>query len=154
MDKMRKNPLPEASGREGTAVGVGAALVTLVAVLCCAGVPVLLSFVGAIGLGVLIKQHLLFPLMVGSLLLGVWGAYRSYRNHRNPLVLGGYVASALAIPVGMKVYHPLMYAGLAGLLLVTGSDLVQHFRTPKVCLSSDNAVTPGKKDADIPEPMK
>ena len=130
---------------EGPGAGLGAALVTLVAVLCCSGVPALLSFVGAIGLGVLIKKHLLFPLMVGSLLIGTWGAFRSYRLHRSLLILSGYIVSALALPIGMKVYHPLMYAGLVGILLVTGSDLVRKLRKPSICLPNEVSDTPGKK---------
>ena len=131
---------------EGAGAGIGAALVTLVAVLCCAGVPALLSFVGAIGLGVLIQKHLLFPLMVASLLMGTWGAFRSYRSHQSPLILGGYIVSALALPIGMKVYHPLMYAGLAGILVVTGIDLVRKLQKPPVCLPNNLSGSPGKKD--------
>ncbi len=124
---------PKEPQKERVGVGIGAAFVTLFAVLCCAGIPALLSFVGAIGLGVLIKKHLLFPLMIASLLLGSWGAYRSYQNHRNNGILGCYLACALAIPLGMKLYHPVMYAGLAGLLVLTGSDILRKIRQPAVC---------------------
>lgn len=153
MDNTPERSLPRTSGESknaGTGIGVGAALVTLVAVLCCAGVPALLTFVGTIGLGILIRKHLLFPLMVGALLLGTWGATRSYRTHRNPLVLGGYLLSALALPIGMKASHPLMYAGLAGLLFVTGSDLVLKLRTPEACLTGGNSVVSVRKDGGCP----
>jgi mercuric ion transport protein len=126
-----------------TGLGIGAAFVTLVAVLCCAGVPLILSFVGAIGLGVLVKEHLLFPLMIGSLLLGAWGAIRSYRTHQKKGILIGYLLSALAIPLGMKLYHPAMYGGLIALLVLTGNDLVQRFRRPPVCATGESSIKSG-----------
>lgn len=139
---------PNASKKEAVGIGIGAAFVTLIAVLCCAGVPALLSFVGAIGLGVLIKKHLLFPLMVASLLLGSWGAYRSWRDHRNNLFLVGYLVNAAAIPAGMKLYHPLMYAGLVGLVGLTGIDLVRKFRKPGVCVTDGIPAPRGKESVD------
>lgn len=141
---------PDQSGKEAVGIGIGAALVTLVAVLCCAGVPALISFVGAIGLGVLIKKHLLFPLMVGSLLLGSWGAYRSWRTHRSNLFLVGYLASAGGIPIGMKFYHPVMYAGLIVLLVLTGSDLVRKLNRPAACVPEGGSGAPDKTDCKCP----
>ncbi len=143
-DLSSKNPAT------GVGVGIGAAFVTLFAVLCCAGIPAILSFVGAIGLGVLIKKHLLFPLMVGSLLLGGWGAWRSYRSHRNGSFLAGYLLTALAIPLGMKFYHPAMYAGLVGLLILTGTDLVRKFRQPAVCVPEGAHIERDKTDGGCP----
>ena len=134
----------------GVGVGIGAAFVALFAVLCCAGIPALLSFVGAIGLGVLIKQHLLFPLMLGSLLVGGWGAWRSYRSHQNGSFLAGYLLTALAIPLGMKFYHPAMYAGLAGLLILTGADLVRKLRQPAVCVPEGVPIGRDKTDCGCP----
>lgn len=134
----RKN-LEQSSGvqmhesQPSTTMAVGAALMTLVAVSCCAGIPAILSFVGTIGLGFLIKKHLLFPLMVGSLLLGTLGAIRSYRTHRNVWFLAGYLACALGIPMGMKLYHPLMYAGLAVLLILTGGELLHSRKKTQYC---------------------
>ena len=121
---MEKNKT-ERGGKEPLALGttVAASIVSLVAVLCCLGIPTILSFMGAIGLGVLVKKHLLFPLMVGSLLLGGWGAFMSYRRRQSVPLLVAYLVSALALPLGMKFFHPAMDAGLAGLLLLTGWDL-------------------------------
>ena len=121
---MEENERPQA-GKERLSLGatVAAGGVSLVAVLCCLGIPAMLSFMGALGLGVLVKKHLLFPLMVGSLLLGGWGAYVSYRRRRSLPLLVAYLASALALPLGMKLFHPAMDIGLAGLLLLTGEDL-------------------------------
>lgn len=146
MEHMNRNPGSPGErhiGKTGTAAGLGAAFVTLVAVACCAGIPAFLSFVGAIGLGVLLKKHLLFPLMVASLLLGTWGAWRSYKLHQNPLVLGGYLACAGSIPLGMKLWHPLMYAGLVLLLLLTGADLVRSLKGPAVCAKRRDEEAPG-----------
>ncbi|MHB1757619.1 MAG: MerC domain-containing protein [Leptospirillum sp.] len=136
---MDKKSLESSSGvrmnepQSSATMAVGAALMTFVAVSCCAGIPAILSFVGTIGLGVLIKKHLLFPLMVGSLLLGSWGALRSYRTHQNGWFLAGYLSCALGIPLGMKLYHPLMYAGLAVLLILTGGELLQRRKKTQYC---------------------
>lgn len=112
-------------GKAGLSLGATlvAGGVSLVAVLCCLGIPAMISFMGAVGLGVLVKKHLLFPLMVGSLLLGGWGAIMSYRRRRSVLLLLAYLVSALALPLGMKFYHPAMDLGLVGLLVLTGEDL-------------------------------
>lgn len=137
MEKSDGRPLrirrkSESFSSPGAASKIGAALVTLVAVACCAGVPAFLAFVGALGLGVLIQKHLFFPLMTGALLLGSWGAWRSWKTLRNTLSLSVYLVSAVAIPLGMKVWHPLMYAGMAVLMILTGADLLRSFR--KSCL--------------------
>lgn len=55
----------------------GPAATSLLAVLCFAGLPASLSLLGTLGLGILLKKHLLFPLMTLSLLLGLWEAVKS-----------------------------------------------------------------------------
>ena len=111
--------------------------VSLVAVLCCLGIPSILSFMGAVGLGVLVKKHLLFPLMVGSLLLGGWGAIMSYRRRKSVFLLIAYLVSALALPLGMKFFHPAMDAGLVGLLMLTGEDLWRRMASSRAGASCE-----------------
>lgn len=116
-----------------SSMAIGAALMTFLTVSCCAGIPAILSFAGTIGLGFLIKKHLLFPLMVGSLLLGSWGAFISCRSHQDRWIFLGYLSCALVIPLGMKISHPLMYGGLGCLLFLTGSELLKKRRQTNLC---------------------
>ncbi len=135
----RKDPKPKLL--TGLLPVSGAAVISLLAVLCCAGLPAALSLLGTLGLGVLIKKHLLFPLMTISLLLGLLGAVRSYRNQGSPLLLAGYLVSAVALPLGMKVYPPAMYGGLLLLLTVTGAELARALSRP-ACSPKQKEILP------------
>jgi MerC mercury resistance protein len=54
-----------------------------IAAACCMGVPVVLSAVGAVGLGFLIQDAYLFPIFVGFIGVSLWTIYRSARKHEN-----------------------------------------------------------------------
>jgi mercuric ion transport protein len=71
---------------------------SFVAALCCLGAPGAFSIVASIGLGILIKDAILLPLMVLFLLVTVIGLYLGYRSHRrvSPLILG-IVSSLIAL---------------------------------------------------------
>lgn len=96
-------------------VGVGGALF---AALCCLGFPALLSILGALGLGFLINDAILLPLLVGFLALTLYGLYRGYQRYRKAgaVMLGG--ASAVALLVFLFVFfsRPLAYLSIAGLV--------------------------------------
>ena len=85
-----------------------------VAAACCLGISVVLTAVGAAGLGFLVHDAYLFPIFVGFVGFSVWTLYRSAISHRNlaPFWLG--LAGSLVRPLPWTVY-----AGLAG--LVAGS---------------------------------
>jgi hypothetical protein len=51
-------------------VGVGG---SLFGALCCLGFPALVSILSAIGLGLLINDDILRPLLIGFLLVAIWG---------------------------------------------------------------------------------
>jgi mercuric ion transport protein len=71
---------------------------SFVAALCCLGVPAVVSIVASIGLGFLINDAILLPLMVLFLLVTVMDLYLRYRSHRrvSPLILG-IVSSLVAL---------------------------------------------------------
>jgi mercuric ion transport protein len=96
-------------------VGVGGALF---AALCCLGFPALLSILSAVGLGFLIKDAILFPLLFVFLALTLYGLYRGYRIHGSAaaLILGGASAVALLIVLLVFASHPLAYLAIAGLV--------------------------------------
>ena len=86
-----------------------------VAALCCAGVPAVLGALSAAGLGFLVNDLILFPLVLVSLGVALWGLGRGAVRHglRGVLVLG-WIGAALLV-VGIFLY-PLVYAGMAALL--------------------------------------
>ena len=86
-----------------------------VAALCCAGVPAVLGTLSASGLGFLVNDLILLPLVVLALGLALWGLGRGAARHglRGVLVLGWVGAVLLA--VGIFLY-PLVYTGVAAML--------------------------------------
>lgn len=78
----------------------------MIAAACCLGVPVVLSAVGAVGLGFLVHDVYLFPMFVGFIGLSLWTLYRSAKRHEGtapdamfPVWLSG--AGALISTVGL-----------------------------------------------------
>src|SRR5579859_5698871 len=94
---------------------------SFVAALCCLGVPAVVSIVASIGLGFLIKDAILSPLMVLFLLVTVIGLYLGYRSHRriSPLILG-IVSSLVALFfVFGHTVTVLAYLAMASLVLAS-----------------------------------
>jgi mercuric ion transport protein len=96
-------------------VGIGGALF---AVLCCLGFPALISVVSAIGLGFLINDTILMPLLGISLLVTLAGLYLGVRQHGSWLAFVIGAASALALFIFMTVAmnKVLAYASIAGVV--------------------------------------
>ncbi len=86
-----------------------------VAVLCCAGVPAVLGVLSAAGLGFLVNDAILLPLVALALGVALWGLWRGTARHGLPgvLVLGGI--GAVLLVVGILLY-PLVYMGVAAML--------------------------------------
>ena len=78
------------------------------AALCCAGAPVIVSVISALGLSWLRQDAILWPLMILSLVVALWGlAVDQRRHHRTaPMVIAAGGALALATGV-MAVHGPL-----------------------------------------------
>lgn len=100
--------------------GVG----TVFAALCCAGTPLIVSALAAVGLSFLRRDAILLPLMLLSLLVTHWGLWRGAQRHgrRGPLWLGAGGAIALTAGV-ISVHGPpameLIYSGAVGLVVAT-----------------------------------
>ncbi len=94
------------------ATGVGL-LGAAFALLCCAGVAPVLGLVSAIGLGFLINDAVLIPLLMLALALTMWGIRQGRRCHgRNPPWVLGWVGSAVTL-AGLFLWVPLAFAGFA-----------------------------------------
>ena len=97
-----------------------------IAAACCLGLPVVLTAIGAVGLGFIINDAYLFPLFVGFVGLSLWLLYRSAKAHQNmqPFWLstvGGLVgvAALWLLVTGLYPLPWLLYVSLA--MLISGS---------------------------------
>ena len=72
---------------------------TLFASLCCLGVSVVIAPLTAIGLGFLINDLILLPLVLSFLLVTPWGLHTGWKRHgvRLPFLFGIF-AAVLLIP--------------------------------------------------------
>jgi mercuric ion transport protein len=101
------------ASRRATGAGlVGAAG----ALLCCAGVAPVLGVVTALGLGWLLHDAILVPLLVLGLGVTGWGLWQGRRCHgrRGPLVMG--LTAGLVTAGGVFAWVPLAFAGFLGVL--------------------------------------
>ena len=96
----------------------------VLAALCCAGNGVILAALSAVGLGFLRRDAILWPVMLASLAIAIWGFWqaRTGSRWRIPLVLG--TLSALSLAAGVIVVHGprammMIYGGAIGLLVAT-----------------------------------
>lgn len=98
---------------------LGSLLGALFAAACCLGLPLLLSALSAAGLGFLIHDAVLIPLLIAFVALNLWLLWRATGGHadRRPFGLG--VIGGLLAVVGLYI-HPLA-AALGLLLLVAAS---------------------------------
>ena len=71
------------------------------AALCCAGTPLIVTVLAALGLSFLRSDRILWPLMLASLLVALWGFRKGMQLHGSaaPLLVGFIGAAALAAGV-------------------------------------------------------
>lgn len=100
---------------------VGAAF----AALCCLGLPAVLSVVTAIGLGFLIHDAILLPLLIVSLIVALWGLASGWRRHRHaaPLVLGGTAATTLVMFSYVYQSRVVTFVAIAGLMAASVTNI-------------------------------
>lgn len=94
-------------------IGIGGSLFSA---LCCLGFPALLSLLSAIGLGFLINDAILLPLLGIFLVMTVWGLYSGMRRHGQPWALLLGAISSLILFVFLFVNPMIAYLGVAGLM--------------------------------------
>ena len=86
--------------------------------LCCLGVPWLVWLFAAMGVGFLINDRILFPILIIFLLITLVGLYLDFRKHARPAAFLIGVASTLLTFIFLVVhFYPfLVGVGLTGLL--------------------------------------
>src|SRR5438552_16019151 len=79
-------------------MGIGGALF---AALCCLGFPALISILSALGLGFIVRDAVLVPLLLMFLLVTLAGLYFGTRRHHRPwaLIMGGLSVVALLVSI-------------------------------------------------------
>lgn len=100
-------------------IGIGG---SIFAALCCLGFPALLSILSAIGLGFIVNDAILIPLLLVFLAVAVFGLYLGARHHREPwaLILGGLSALLVVLVfTGMVPNIALAYVGMAGVVVAS-----------------------------------
>lgn len=100
-------------------IGVGG---SLFAALCCLGFPALLAILSAAGLGFLINDAVLIPLLVVFLAVTLWGLYLGKGHHGSWSPF--YVGVAGAVLTGISIWFGNgLVAGIGIAALVAGSIL-------------------------------
>lgn len=89
-----------------------------VSALCCLGTPAVVSLVAALGLGFLINDAVLIPLLIGSLIVLLWGLTTAWRRHQRPaaLMIGGAAAPLLVVFSVVAPSPPMAYLAIAALV--------------------------------------
>jgi len=103
--------------------GVGG---SLFAALCCLGFPALLAIVSAVGLGFLIHDAVLIPMLVIFLALTLYGLYQGMRRHGNRLALG--IGTAAAIVLFASIWFGSSIAAGLGIAALIASSLLNAWR--------------------------
>ncbi len=110
-------------------VDAAGAFGAIVAALCCAGTPLIVGALAAAGLSSLRRDAILWPVMLLSLAVALWGFWQGHRVHRRlgPLLIGALGAIALACGV-IVVHGPpamtMIYGGAIVLVLATAWNIM------------------------------
>lgn len=106
------------------------------AALCCAGAPLILSVLAAVGLSFLVTDAILLPLMGLSLSIALWGFWRDRRLHgrATPLLLA--IVASLALVAGVVFVHgspakALIGMGAVGLVAATVWNILLRRAYPR-----------------------
>lgn len=107
-------------GRHIDKIGIAG---SIVAALCCLGVSAVVSVASAIGLGFLINDAVLKPLLIVSLAATLAGLAIGVRHHHRPWAILLAAASGVALFVFTFVLQSRIVAGLAIAGLIAASIL-------------------------------
>lgn len=96
-------------------IGVGG---SLFAALCCLGFPALVSLLSAIGLGFLVNDAILIPLLILFLGATIAGLYSGVRHHHRwaALIVGAASAAITAVFIAIVPNGFLAAIGIGGLV--------------------------------------
>jgi mercuric ion transport protein len=96
---------------------------SIFAALCCIGTPALLALLTSIGVGFLIRDVILLPLLVVFLGVNMWGIQRSVSRHGNEIPRIVAVVCSVVIIVAVWFSRSLVLLGLVGLIAASVWDI-------------------------------
>ena len=114
----------------GTCVGSG------LAALCCLGIPAIVGFLSAIGMGFILNDALLMPLLMIFLGLNLWATHASSEQHGRKMLTPLAVVSALLIVSGFWVSGILVGFGILGLFTTSGLNIYFAITCQTTCRTS------------------
>lgn len=106
---------------------------SIFASLCCLGFAPVLAALSAAGLGFVISDAILIPLLALFLGLALWGMKGSQKRHgkTTPFYVG--IGGAIAALVGVFVFIPVHVIGLITLVGASIWDIVLLRKQPSSC---------------------
>jgi len=112
--------------KAGVIAQIGSIASAITVGFCPICIPAIGAFLSAVGLGFLVRESVLKPVLIAFLLLTVGGLYWSYRKeHRNilPFLFGALLALALYISryvyLGSRLNSILMWGSITGIVAVS-----------------------------------
>ena len=117
--------LSSATNRAYRGSDAAGAVGAIVAALCCAGSPLIVAALAALGLSALRKDAILWPIMLVSLAVAIWGYWQGHRMHGAwaPLIVGVIGAGSLALGVIVVHGFPAMQMIYAGAMLLVAATV-------------------------------
>jgi mercuric ion transport protein len=108
---------------------------SFVAAACCLGLPAVLSIVAAAGLGFLVNDAYLRPLLIVFLLVTLAGLVLGYRVHHQPwgLILGVLGSIGAYTFVYVHTIRPAAYTAIVGLVVASILNVVLRSRCVPAC---------------------
>jgi mercuric ion transport protein len=136
---------PTARAQLTDAAGV---LGAIVAALCCAGTPLIVAALAATGLSALRKDAILWPIMLGSLAVAMWGYWQGHRIHHawSPMIVG--VIGAVSLALGVIVVHgfPAIQIIYGGAMLLVAAT-IWNIAARKRCGNGPNVTAISPREA-------
>lgn len=130
-----KNASERSTGRSAARIADGAGVIgAVLAALCCAGAPIIVSVLAATGLGFLRNDAILLPFMGIALVVALWGFLAARRVHGAFGPLATALVGTTALVAGVVFIHgfpakPVIGVGTALLLGAT----IWNARVPAAC---------------------
>ena len=114
-------------------VDLAGILGAIAAALCCAGTPVIIGALAAVGLSSLRRDFILWPIMLASLGVALWGFQQGRRTHRRSGPLIGGTIGAVSLAAGVIVVHgwpamQMIYGGAILLVAAAFWNIVARYR--------------------------
>ena len=106
---------------KSTYFGAGGSIFTS---LCCLGTPALLAFLSAIGLGFVINDFILFPLLGVFLTISIYASFIHKKQHKNKSPFAITLASSILLIPAIFINKYFAYLVIAALVFASIWDII------------------------------